>query len=287
MSRHASVAFSIFSYIVAFAAAWILYSYAVDFPILIRIAIADLTGTSVIFLFSMAMNNSSMYDPYWSVKPLVIASFYFFPVSSNGITLVEITAFSLIFLYALRLTSNFYRDWPGLSHEDWRYRKFRIQFPKAYWIVSFFGIHFFPTLMVFLGCLPMIIIFDRPVSSPFLAATGFFILLASIVLAFAADEQLRRFRKIPENAGKTMNIGLWSKSRHPNYLGEILTWWGLFILALSSGWQYWWTGLGALFITLMFVFISIPLMESHSLGRRTDYRDYREKVPFLFPLKLK
>jgi steroid 5-alpha reductase family enzyme len=133
----------------------------------------------------------------------------------------------------------------------------------------------------------MFIIFDQPLLSPSLAAAGLVILLGSIVLAYRADEQLRRFRKIPENAGKTMNIGLWLKSRHPNYLGEMLTWWGLFILALSSGWQYWWTGMGALFITLMFVFISIPLMESYSLGRRTDYRDYRKKVPFLLPLKFK
>ena len=58
-------------------------------------------------------------------------------------------------LYALRLTSNFYRDWPGLQKEDFRYVSFRERFGKAYWPVSFLGIHLFPTIMVYLGCLPL------------------------------------------------------------------------------------------------------------------------------------
>ena len=107
----------------------------------------------------------------------------------------------------------------------------------------------------------------------------------SVLLAFIADEQLRKYRLNPANAGKSIRTGLWSRSRHPNYLGEILTWWGLFLMGLASGLQYWWTGIGALVITLMFVFISIPLIEKYSLRRRSDYKEYKREVPFLLPLK--
>jgi steroid 5-alpha reductase family enzyme len=286
MSRSSSIVLNIAFYILALLVVMVTFSFTGHLPVLMRIALADLAGTVVIFLFSLGMNNSSMYDPYWSVKPLVIAAYYFFGKSTSEVTVVDFGALLLISLYALRLTANFYRGWQGLKHEDWRYRNFRKQFPKAYWIVSFFGIHFFPTLMVYLGCLPMFIVFNQPLQVPFLAITGLVVTAGSIVLAFVADEQLRAFRSTPKNKGKTMNLGLWSKSRHPNYLGEILFWWGLFLIALAFGWQYWWTGVGALAITLMFVFISIPLMENHALSRRSDFKDYIRNVPFLFPVKI-
>ena len=285
MSRSFSIAISLAVYLLTLFIVYISFGYTSDYPILVRIGIADLIGTVIIFVFSILFNNSSMYDPYWSVKPLVIAAYYFFLDPVSQVSLVEGATLMLVFLYALRLTANFYRGWSGLSHEDWRYRNFRTQFPKAYWIVSFFGIHFFPTLMVYLGCLPMLVIFEQPLQFPLLAIAGLLVLLGSIVLAFVADEQLRTFRNDPANSGKTINVGLWSRSRHPNYLGEILTWWGLFTVALAYGWDFWWTGLGALVITLMFVFISIPLIEKYSLGRRSDYQDYIRRVPFLIPVK--
>ncbi len=285
MSRTTSILFSMAAYVITLAIIVVTFRYTEGYPVLIRIAVSDLTGTVVIFLFSLIMNNSSMYDPYWSVKPFVIAAYYFYMVPAAEVTLVEVAALALVFLYALRLTTNFYRGWPGMKHEDWRYRDFRDQFPGAYWLVSFFGIHFFPTVMVYLGCLPMIVIFGEPVRLPWLAYAGILVTLGSVLLAFIADEQLRKYRLNPANAGKSIRTGLWSRSRHPNYLGEILTWWGLFLMGLASGLQYWWTGIGALVITLMFVFISIPLIEKYSLRRRSDYKEYKREVPFLLPLK--
>ena len=285
MSRSSSIALSIAVYLFTLVLVYLTFGYTRDYPVLVRIGVADLAGTIVIFIFSVLLNNSSMYDPYWSVKPLVIAGYYFLLTPINEASLVEGAALFLVFLYALRLTANFYRGWPGLKHEDWRYRNFRKQFPRAYWAVSFFGIHFFPTVMVYLGCLPMLVIFEQPVEYPVVAIFGLFVLLGSVILAYVADEQLRTFRMKAENDGKTINTGLWSRSRHPNYLGEILTWWGLFIVALGCGVSNWWTGLGALVITLMFVFISIPMMERYAEGKRADYLEYKQKVPFLLPLK--
>lgn len=254
-----------------------------DWSVLWQIAIADLIGTIIIFFFSMLFNNSSMYDPYWSVKPIVIATFYFIVASANEVTIPQMIFLLLIGLYALRLTVNFYVGWTDIKHEDWRYRDFRKNFPSLYWPISFFGIHLFPTIMVYLGCLPMFVIFDQPIVYPALAVIGSLVLLGAVVLAYMADKQLRKFRLKSDNDGKTINTGLWSRSRHPNYLGEILTWWGLFLIALSCGMEYWWTGAGTLIITVMFKFISIPLIEKHSLKRRWDYEEYQKQVPMLLP----
>ena len=83
-----------------------------------------------------------------------------------------------------------------------------------------------------------------------------------------------------------INIGLWRFSRHPNYLGEILTWWGIFLTGLSYGMEYLWTGIGTLCITVMFAFVSIPLMEKHLEKRKDWYGEYRQKIPALLPIRL-
>lgn len=287
MTKSRSIAISLGVYLIAVVVAAVVFMQLPMVHLLVRLAVADVVATLVVFLFSIVYNNSSIYDPYWSVKPFVFAAFYLYQVPIAEASQYEVLTFLFVFLYGLRLTMNFYRGWSGMNHEDWRYQNFREQFPKLYWVVSFFGIHFFPTVMVFLGCLPMYVIFSDPVTFPILAAAGLVVLLFSVWLAFTADEQLRKFRSFPENSGKTISEGLWRRSRHPNYLGEILTWWGLFMIALSTGWDAWWTGVGALTITLMFVFISIPMMEKRTLKRREDYAEYKRKTPFLVPLRLR
>lgn len=282
-SRPAGILISAASYVVAFiVAAVVIRLFNPDHP-LMAIAAADLAATVFIFLVSVSFNNSSIYDPYWSVKPIVIAGYYYFTFPSEG-SVRAILVLTLVFLYALRLTSNFYRDWPGLVKEDFRYVNFRKQYPKGYWGISFLAVHFFPTVMVYLGCLPMFAVYTGGASPLNLFdLAGTVILLSAVMYAFIADEQLRNFRDNPANRGKTITSGLWSLSRHPNYLGEISTWWGLFCFALASGFQWWWTGIGALAITLLFLFASIPLMEQRVMATRSNYAEYRKRVPALLP----
>ena len=196
------------------------------------------------------------------------------------------SAFILLQLYGLRLTSNFYRDWPGLNHEDWRYVDFRKKFPGFYWLVSLTGIHIFPTIMVYLACLPLYSKFIVHASlnpHPVILSVGVLVLAGSIVLAFVADEQMRTFRKKHENKGKYMSSSLWKYSRHPNYLGEVLTWWGLFLVALSLSFEMWYLGAGALAVNLMFVFISVPWLDKRSLSRKENFQTYIKRTRMLLP----
>ena len=279
----ASRTISGFTYLLALGiAVGVVEVSGVEHP-LAQLGLGTLAATLVVFLASLLANNSSLYDPYWSLQPPAIAVFYLvsLPDAPDARALV---VGLLVFLYSLRLTSNFYRDWPGLTHEDFRYRDFRARSGPWYWLVSLFGIHLFPTLMVYLGCLSLYgIMGDAAGPLVWLDAVAALVTLGAIVLAFVADEQLRAFRREGDNRGKSIRRGLWVYSRHPNYLGEIATWWGLFLFALAAGRQWWWTGVGALAITLMFVFVSVPMMERRACATREGYAEYRASTPMLLP----
>jgi steroid 5-alpha reductase family enzyme len=115
-----------------------------------------------------------------------------------------------------------------------------------------------------------------------LLVIGAIIWLTGFFFEALGDEQLRRFLSDPENRGKVMDRGLWRYTRHPNYFGESLIWWGLFIIALpvSGGWI---TIIGPLAITFLLLRVSgVTLLEKDLEERRPEYRDYvRRTSPFI------
>jgi len=280
-SKSRSILTSIAAYVVATIVAVLSWHLTPHLPDLARLAVADLAATLFIFGASVAFNNSSMYDPYWSVKPVVIAigAALTFGSGSTGVMALLV----LMILYGLRLTINFYRDWPGLHHEDWRYVEFRQRFPKSYWAVSLFGIHLFPTVQVYLACLPVFLGMRMGGEVGLISIIGIWLTLFAIWLAYEADAQMRTFRNNPLNKGQIMDQGLWKHSRHPNYLGEILTWWGVWLIAIGIDPALWWTGIGALSINLMFHFVSIPMMDRRSASRRLEFAQHIKRTNALLP----
>ncbi len=282
-NRAAGVAVSVSAYVVALVAAILVVRATGLTGAVAQTALATFVATVVIFAASVALDNSSMYDPYWSLQPLGIAGYYVWAGwgSLDG-RLILVTVLAL--LYAVRLTGNFYRDWPGLTKEDFRYVGFRRSAGRLYWPVSFLGIHLFPTIMVFLGCLPMYAVSrDGGGGLGWLDVVAALVVLGAVGLAFVADEQMRAFRGDPRNRGRSIRAGLWAYSRHPNYLGEIATWWGLWLFALAAAPRWWWTVIGAVAITVMFVFVSVPMMEKRALATREGYREYADQTPMLLP----
>jgi steroid 5-alpha reductase family enzyme len=274
------------AYAVAFGAACVTaLTVPTDDPIWIAFW-ADVAATLAIFGFSFAYDNSSFYDAYWSVAPIPIA--FYWALEPNGLEgpwLRHALVLGLVSAWGLRLTWNWARGWEGLSHEDWRYVDKREQTGRLYWLVSFAGLHTMPTLLVFAGCLamvPALMTGTRPFGFIDVAATG--VAGVAIWLEATADQQLRRFRLSNPPPEQILEIGLWGRCRHPNYLGEILFWWGLFGFALAAQPEtWWWTGAGALAITLLFRFISLPLIENRMLERRPDFKRRIETVPVLIP----
>jgi len=271
------------AYVAALVTAALVVRALDDWHPLAVLALGTLAATAVVFAVSALVDNSSIYDPYWSLQPAAIVGYYL-GTAQNPPAARQLLVASLVALYALRLTSNFFRDWPGLSKEDFRYRDLRARTGRVYWPVSFFGIHLFPTLVVYLGCLPLYGVFAASAAGfgP-LDVAGTLVVLSAIAVAFVADEELRRFRNQPQNRGKVMRGGLWAYARHPNYLAEVAFWWGLWLFALAAGVRWWWTAGGAVLITLLFTFVSVPMMEKRLLVTRPSYAQYQRATPALLP----
>lgn len=252
--------------------------------LLLNTLIADIIATLVIFAFSRYFKNSSFYDAYWSVIPPLIMLYWY--VEAGHLANTERTALlSIVMVYwAVRLTWNWIKYWPGMEHEDWRYPMLRNKTPKYELPVDFFAIHIFPTLQVFLGLLPVYavtVLSDRPLNV--LDYLAFITGMVAVTLELVSDIQLHRFIA-QKQAGDIIRNGLWGCSRHPNYFGEFLFWFSLALFgvaALPSEW--WWQGLGALAMLAMFLFASIPMMEERSLERRPEYQQVIDEVSMFIP----
>jgi len=109
--------------------------------------------------------------------------------------------------------------------------------------------------------------------------------LLGIGLEHFADQESRHFRLV--HPGKVNDSGLWKYSRHPNYLGEITMWWGIYLMLLAIDPSKYWFFLGPLANTLLFLFISIPLMEGRQIKNKPDYLAYQAKTSMLLLLPTK
>ena len=277
LDRPSAFAVVAVAYLIALAAAvaagWIVR----DWHPLAVVAVADLTGTIVIFAASVIMRNSSMYDPYWSVVPPVIALYFLDGGARDWLV------FALVAAWGLRLTLNWARGWPGMHHEDWRYTDIRRSTGSAYWGASLFGIHLFPTVQVYLGCLALYPAMTGQRPFGWLDVVALVVTAGAIAIETTSDEQLRAFVRKRE-PGDVMDSGLWRYSRHPNYFGEIGFWWGLWLFGVAaSPSDWWWTLAGPLAITAMFVIVSIPMLDKRSLERRPAYVERMQHVSALIP----
>lgn len=273
------------AYAAAFVAAAITVAVVPSESALVRAFWADVVATFVIFGFSVSYNNSSFYDAYWSVAPVPIAIYWMLlPEAAAADGLRQLVVVTLVSAWAVRLTYNWARGWTGLDHEDWRYVDQRENTGTLYWGVSFAGLHMMPTLLVFAGCAalwPALVTGHQPFGAldVFAAAiTG-----GAIVLEATADQQLRNFRLSKPAPEAILDTGVWAYCRHPNYLGEIGFWWGLFVFSLAAKPEVYWTGAGALAITLLFRFVSLKLIDDRMLSRRPGYKARMQSVPALLP----
>lgn len=246
-----------------------------------RAFVADALATVVVFAFSFGLKNSSMYDPYWSVAPPALFAFW---AIEGEITPRAMIAGALTALWGARLTYNFLRGFEDLGHEDWRYRDLRAKHGKRYWLVSFFGIHFMPTVLTFAGSVSLFVVLRHDTNSiGWLDGLALAVTLLGIAYETIADEQLRAFVKSAPTPGSWLQTGLWKHTRHPNYFGEVSFWWGLYLFALAAHPGAWWAIIGPLAITLLFFFISIPMIDRRMEGRRPGYAEYSRGVSRLVP----
>lgn len=258
-------------------------SYLLSFWIneqLLKLLFIDIVATILIWIISLLIHNSSLYDPYWSITPTL------FVIYMMIINFEKLNAYNFIFIFifliwGIRLTINWAITFTNLKTEDWRYVHFRELGGIKWHLANFFGIMMMPTLFVFIGYMPIHYFLSIPGST--LSLIGSLVVLFGILLELISDHQVHKFlSKTKEKV--TCSIGLWNYSRHPNYLGEILIWVGGYLALLLTNYEQWYLFFGALVMILLFNFISIPLMEKRQVKRRSDYVDYQKSTSKLLLL---
>ncbi len=276
-------------YIIIGALGWGTYYILDKEETIIRFLYADLAMTLITFVFSLIKRNSSVYDPYWTVIPFFFIVQWFIYFGGSDWEIYQWICAIAVSLWSWRLTLSWARGFPGWHHEDWRYVNFRNQFGKFFQPINFLAIHLYPTLIVFLGMWPLFWIYDfGEIQYPFLFYSGAFIAFLGIWFEYTADNQLARFRKRKNKKKEDiLNTGIWSYSRNPNYLGEILFWFGLLGMGLAFD-SPWYTSLGSLGMLLMFLFASIPMKEKQMIKNRPEaFKKYKSEVPILVPMPSK
>lgn len=269
-----------FCYLLALLVGVIVYNSARQ-VVWVNIFLADLAATVTIWLFSLLLNNASVYDPYWSIQPMVILPLLAFKV---GFTITSFLLCAIVLLWGVRLTANWAMTFRGLHQQDWRYDLIKNKTGLLYPLINLVGIQLMPTLVVFSCIAPIIFLIEQTPEFSWLIMPGLLVSLVGFIVETIADHQMRDFRSKNPGRNALIREGLWKFSRHPNYLGEILMWWGMYLACLLVYPSVWRLGFGALINTALFLFISIPMAEKRLGEYKEGYLEYQRQTRMLLPL---
>ena len=237
---------------------------------------ADLAATILIWIFSLILDNASFYDPYWSVQPVIILPLLVLQVGKLNLTSILLCV--VVVLWGVRLTLNWISTFHGLHEQDWRYDQIKDRTGIFYPIVNLVGIQLMPTLVVLACIAPAVFVIVRTHGFSPLILPGLFVSLLGLSLEAIADHQMSDFRKNHPDRMAIIREGLWKYSRHPNYLGEILMWWGVYLVCLAVDPSAWMLGLGAFLNTSLFWFISIPMAEKRLAEYKEGFFEYQQQT---------
>lgn len=277
-NRISSLIIILLIYIVATIVAVLIYKN-LNYSFWMNLLLADVGATVVVFIFSCILKNSSVYDPYWSVQPIIII---WLLVLKNKINITKILFLVVITLWGIRLTINWIYTFKNLEWQDWRYRMLKEKTKKLYPIINFLGIHLVPTLVVYFCTLPAAEIILSEYKLNIVTILSLILSTVAFVIQGIADIQMHRFKK--RNGQGFIRDGLWKYSRHPNYFGEILMWWGIGIASLSCVPNNIYYLLGAFLNTMLFLFISIPMADKRN-QKRGDFYQLKKETRMLLPIK--
>ncbi len=236
----------------------------------------------LLWVVSLAIRNAGIVDVFWGPGFVVLGGFYLATATVDPGPRAWLV-FALTTLWAGRLAIHI-----GLRNahtgEDFRYRAWREQSGRSFWWISLFKVFLLQAVVLWIVSSPLLL--AHPIEN--LAALtvfdslGMALFVFGIVWETVADRQLARFKGDPANRGRVLDTGLWARSRHPNYFGEAVLWWGLGLLALPTG--GWLAFVGPAMITFLLVKVSgVAMLDAALVDRRPGYDEYIRSTPAFFP----
>jgi steroid 5-alpha reductase family enzyme len=236
---------------------------------------------TVWFFLSLLFKRNDIADIAWGLGYILLCGYYLFTQEVSGRALI---LYALVFLWGMRLAIYVYFRNKG-KPEDSRYKTWRDEWGKWFFIRSYFQVYLFQGLFLLLIIFPVTIVASSPQPSlNMLNILGIGIWMIGFFFETVGDYQLSQFlQHRSQHKGKVLKTGLWKYSRHPNYFGEVTMWWGVFLVAIGSP-NGMWGIISPLVITFLILFVSgIPMLEKKKQGD-IEYEAYKKKTSVFFPL---
>ncbi len=236
----------------------------------------------VVWALSLPLRDASIADVFWGpgFAFVAIVSASLSPPSARATLLVVLTS-----AWGLRLALHIGTRWRKKKEEDRRYQAMRATWGDRFPLVSLFTVFLLQGGLLWTVSLPLqagaALGAERPIGPLDIAGVALF--AVGLTFETVGDAQLSRFLADPLNRGKVMESGLWRYTRHPNYFGDALVWWGLGLVGAASG--AWWCLLGPALMTFLLVRVSgVSLLEKDIAGRRPEYVAYVRRTSSFLPL---
>jgi len=231
---------------------------------------------------SLLRKDASLVDRFWGLGFLVLYGYQL--ADCRFLTFRAALVLGMVTLWAGRLS--LYIHLRNRKHgEDARYRKMRVSMGRKFWWVSLFSVFFLQGTLMWLISAPLVFVLLFPQSDQATLFDYVGIALWSLGFLFeaVADFQMARFKREPGNVGKVCRRGLWNLSRHPNYFGEAVLWWGFGVICLNTS-----VGYLALYSPVLMTYLLLRVsgvshLEKHLSETKPDYADYVKSVPAFFP----
>ena len=235
-----------------------------------------------LWILSLALKNASIVDIFWGPGFVIVAWLTF--CRAEGYPGRKILICTLVTIWGLRLGIHIARRNRG-KVEDRRYQKWRADYGPGFWWISLFTIFGFQGILLWINTLAVQAgqMSAVPGRLIWVDVLGLIVWVVGFLFEAVGDWQLTRFKADPANQGRVMNLGLWAYTRHPNYFGECLMWWGLFLIAMAT-WGNIWTIISPLTITILLLKVSgVTLLEKGMVETRPKYRDYMKRTSAFVP----
>lgn len=263
---------------------WLLASLpASETALVLATSAAAVAGLmTLLWLASLRLRDASIVDPFWGPGFALIAWVAWLLAEGYGPRQWLLTATATI--WGLRLGG--YLAWRNAGHgEDFRYGRMREHWGESFPWVSLFTVFGLQGVLMWLISLPLQLgqVADEPARLGWLEAVGALLWFTGFVFEAVGDWQMARFKADPGNRGRVMDRGLWAWTRHPNYFGDALVWWGFGMVAAAAPAARWTLLSPALMTFLLLKVSGVALLEKDIAERRTGYRAYVARTSAFFP----
>lgn len=236
----------------------------------------------ILWLVSLALRDASIVDMVWGAGFVVIAWIAFF--IGGGAEPRRILMAVMVSMWGLRLSLYLTRRNLGKA-EDYRYQAMRKQHGARFPLVSLASVFMLQAVVMWIVSLPVQAaqVAALPEKLQWLDFAGLGVWAIGLFFEAVGDAQLASFKANSENAGKVMDRGLWRYTRHPNYFGDFMVWWGIYLVALSTM-TAWWTIIGPALMSFFLMRVSgVPLLEKSLRATRPGYDAYIARTSAFFP----